>query len=397
MAVALSIAGCVGYLWTLLAVKSAFNQHLTRHYLEDSAIFVKNDETRVFHNNKNHDIRVTKIVQDQISKEGQIDLRPTSPASQNLPMKHIHLTVSERHHLKDTAMFVKNNEILVFYNVFTQNKVHAIRVTKIVQDQISNLRSYHKVFVRSIGAPLQIIDAIKNATLLRHDEKGDEPETLHMLWEYCKIHPKKKVVYIHTKGSFHPSSNQELQRKYNTKGALSDDCSNLPSSCNVCSSRMTPIPNPHSPGNMWLARCSYVQKLIDPNVLKEAMNRVIYHNLLADDACIGKGRFAAEHWIHSHPSVSPCDLDRNATYPWAYQHFNDVCPGYNFKMELKAAPRFNLSTYDIGAKECGRWGLILQDRLIEYQSLYGAKPSDSWWGWKMYKKETRKKIISNFF
>ena len=56
------------------------------------------------------------------------------------------------------------------------------------------------------------------------------------------------------------------RKEYFTVAALSEDCRNMPSSCNVCSMRMSPIPHPHTPGNMWAARCSYVSNLIDPNL-----------------------------------------------------------------------------------------------------------------------------------
>ena len=53
-----------------------------------------------------------------------------------------------------------------------------------------------------------------------------------------------------------------------------------------------------------------------------------------NNACIGKGRFAAEHWIHSHPSVMPCDLSKDKLCVWPY----DNIPSYYFEMDLKPAP-----------------------------------------------------------
>jgi len=32
----------------------------------------------------------------------------------------------------------------------------------------------------------------------------------------------------------------------------------------------------------------------------------------------------------------------------------------------------------------GKWGWPLDDRLAEYEALYGEQPSESWWGWKTY-------------
>ena len=90
--------------------------------------------------------------------------------------------------------------IPVFYNVFTGSEESIPRVKNIVKEQFSQLRpEQHEVFVRSIGVPFEI----ENATLVRHDEDGDEAQTLALLWQYCKDHPNPadesaKVVYLHS-------------------------------------------------------------------------------------------------------------------------------------------------------------------------------------------------------
>jgi hypothetical protein len=134
----------------------------------------------------------------------------------------------------------------VFYNLYTAEASDSERVTNLVLDQLSMLQPEHKVFVRSIGYPLDI----PNTTLLAHRQEGDETDTLHELWTYCTIQPKSKVVYLHSKGSFHSKPENELLRSFLTTGALSRECLELPKSCNICSSRMSPIPHPHTPGNL---------------------------------------------------------------------------------------------------------------------------------------------------
>jgi hypothetical protein len=136
-----------------------------------------------------------------------------------------------------------------------------------------------------------------------------------VLKQYCKDYPAAKVVYLHSKGSFNPMEVNERLRRFQTRGELLEECANLPSSCNVCSSRMSPIPHPHPSWNMWLAKCDYVQKLTNLMTLKKKTKELRYSpnngNKPRNNACIGKGRFAAEHWIHSHPSVMPCDLSKD--------------------------------------------------------------------------------------
>ena len=95
---------------------------------------------------------------------------------------------------------------------------------------------------------------------MQHYPEGGEDLTYHVLWNYCRNNPyhNAKVVYLHSKGSFHDSSQNTDLRKFITNSALSKECANLPDQCDVCSYRMSPFPYPHTSGNMWLARCDYV-------------------------------------------------------------------------------------------------------------------------------------------
>ena len=194
-------------------------------------------------------------------------------------------------------------------------------------------------------------------------------------------------------------------RDYLTVGALSEECRNMPSSCNVCSTRMSPLPHPHTPGNMWAARCSYVKKLIDPVSFQGEMfryyaegkqGRALQCNF-RNVWCVGRGRFAAEHWVHSHPDVQPCDLDNDSTFkwgapaPWHASHMAEVAKNCTAEkavgmktLSLSAAPRpaFN---YSVGAKHrCAFCGKDLAQRLDEYQFLYKQKPPSTWWGWNFF-------------
>jgi len=266
----------------------------------------------------------------------------------------------------------EQESIAVFYNVFTKSVDDIEKVNSIVKEQFDLLLPEHKVFVRSIGTELHI----DNVELIRHDAEGDESDTLQLLWEHCNNFPDSKVVYLHSKGSFHGTEDNEKLRRFLTRGALSKECANLPSSCNACSSRMSPIPHPHTPGNMWLARCDYIKKLFEPKNFQSKMQRA---PLKPATACAGRGRYAAEHWVHSHPDVMPCDVSGDEKYVWNY----DDIPGADFPINLKLAPRFDLDAYKTN-KMCAGWGESLEDRLAEYKYLYGEVPSESWWGWKLF-------------
>jgi hypothetical protein len=117
-------------------------------------------------------------------------------------------------------------------------------------------------------------------------------------------HADDTMVYIHNKGSFSPTKENTILRRLITPAALSRECSHMPSSCNTCSFRFSPLPHPHSPGNMWAARCSYIKLLMDPRKFKQNMSLLYPDKRKAYPEEVGTGRYSA---VHSHPAVSPCD------------------------------------------------------------------------------------------
>jgi hypothetical protein len=276
----------------------------------------------------------------------------------------------------------------VFYNLFVANATDSPRVKKLVLDQLSNLLPQHQpVHAHSIGYSMDI----PNTNLLEHHQEGTEIDSLYSLWEYCVFNPHSKVIYLHSKGSFHPKQANDDLRQFLTAGALSKECLQLPNTCNVCSSRMSPIPHPHTPGNMWLARCDYIQRLMNPRLFEAKMVTVttIPKKNSTSLACHGLGRYSAEHWVHSHPSCNPCDLSNDSKFTWAYQNV----PRANFEKQLAMAPRFHRNVYkhsrycrvyDSKKKYKTPIGFSVQARLQEYKQLYNASPDESWWGWEFY-------------
>ncbi|GKY93231.1 hypothetical protein MPSEU_000290800 [Mayamaea pseudoterrestris] len=269
----------------------------------------------------------------------------------------------------------------VFYNLFVVNETESKRVRQLVDEQLSILLPEHQVYMHSIGYPLDI----PGTTMLQHHEQGDEPLTLHSLWEYCTLQPNSKVVYLHAKGSFHPMPENEQLRRFLTAGALSEECLHLPDACNVCSSRMSPFPHPHTPGNMWLAKCQYIRQLIDPLLFQARMDDFAGKfkiGGLARYACYGLDRYAAEHWVHSHPTCKPCDLSEDSKFTWGYANI----PSANFSKRLSMAPRFNKSVYEheTFCRMPPFTGSLVTDRIAEFQELYNETPLNDWWGWDAY-------------
>jgi len=213
---------------------------------------------------------------------------------------------------------------------------------------------------------------------------GDEVLTLHKLWEYCLANPEKKVIYMHSKGTFHPHAANDQLRNFLMEGIFSPECTHLPDSCNVCSSRASPEPHPHISGNMWLARCNYVQKLMDPFMFENAMQRrhIHIHTYIQvrsiPDCCEGSGRYSQEHWILSHPDHMMCDLFPSESYTWIYEGV----PPPRFSKVVKPFPRFRKSSF-VKPKHFCRPSTLTQ-RLVEYKALYSTKPTSLWWGWTYF-------------
>jgi hypothetical protein len=282
--------------------------------------------------------------------------------------------------LRNTKRSKSKLQVPVFYNLFVNDTADAQRVRYLVLEQFAYLQPEHDVYLHSIGVPLDNLSDV--AKLLGHHEQGTEMITLHSLWEYCSNNIESKVVYLHSKGSYTPTKQNDKLRRFLTGGALSRECLLLPSTCNVCSSRMSPIPHPHTPGNMWLARCDYISQLIDPYEFDERMGVIPNIDRNAEH-CVGRGRFAAEHWVYSHPLASPCDLSTNRKYVWGY---SEIPPNINFTKDLTLAPRFPLNRYIniVGCKSSDglNTGMTALERIQEYRILYNQVPTETWWGWE---------------
>ena len=275
---------------------------------------------------------------------------------------------------------MERTPIAIFYNLFVQNEADIQRVSNLVQEQFQWLNSslHNVVYVNSIGTPLPMIHNLTNATKIvsiGHQTEGNEIDTLQKLWEICNNTQNRDqmVVYLHSKGSFHPSEKNDKFRRFVTRGALSHECATLPHNCTVCSSRMSPTPHSHTPGNMWLAKCSYIQTLLPPYEFQIAMGST-------DNDFFGSGRYAAEHWVHSHPSNHPCDLYTNRDYVYGYGSVPSI-HDLESNWSLEMAPRFSSNAY-YPCQRCRRDSPTLEHRIDEYQRLYQVnKPEHDWWGW----------------
>jgi len=323
-----------------------------------------------------------------------------------------------------------NLEWAIFYNVFIpldrgdEGIQHVLRIVEEQMDQVgvSYASSIPSKPVTLYYATIGMEDAL-NATYmhylcsvrnnfrcqhLNHYAEGHEEKTLQHLWNFCRAYKDKKVIYIHTKGTFHTSfTGQDRWRRHCTMAATSQACLQpANNSCNTCGLLMQPLPAVHIPGNFWVSDCSYVQKLVAPNTLHTHMCEILLvyksleqkgvfqNNLFNLDAqFFGRVRFASEHWIGSHPAMVPCDLSITANMSYWMYGADRTLQEFDFAM----APRHDMNapwTYFEYVKQfqnvtsnpelLEREWYLLSGLLYKWFLLYNVMPDSSSWVWEWF-------------
>lgn len=252
--------------------------------------------------------------------------------------------------------------------------------------------------------------------------EGDEMLSLQPLYEYCVQHERDRVVYMHSKGTYTVSLQNNQLRTILMKAIMSNECLELPDKCDTCSTRFTFVPFLVYIGNMWVANCSYISKLIPPKDFESSKQRVIatmknndtttpignnnmwyqtkldnvtsYKSLarlmfwIDRDSWMGVGRYASEHWIGSHPDLKPCEVFGDDENPRIL---------YGKKINLRKFKPPNLQkiqdTMTTNASEAfwvkkspyvyHPW-YAKDGRLYEYKNLYSKVPQNGSWFYTLW-------------
>ena len=276
------------------------------------------------------------------------------------------------------ALFVpfSASSTAVFYNAFVSNEGNFDRVRAIAAEQWAQLdpRKHTPRTVVSIGVPLQLPLANKTVFL----KSGSEGNSLFLLWKHCKRHPTKTVMYLHSKGSYHSKPSNEQLRKYATYAASSPECTNMPIHCNVCGARMVPYPYPQVFGNMWTAKCSYVQHLVDPLAIGPTLISSNYPTW-----CTGKDRYAFEYWVLTHPAAKPCDVSPDTRYVKSDENI----PVQGTPFLLAMAPRvLDVAAYRKPFQWMWFWNKCpslksTRARILDtFAAMHPTANTDVWWG-----------------
>ena len=247
-----------------------------------------------------------------------------------------------------------------------------------------------------------------NCHWMGHWEQGQEDLTLSRLYQYCQHSPTAKVVYIHTKGSYHANGGRNHAWRWHlTQAALT--CAQETTTwsnyhCNLCGLQFYPVWTTFYPGNMWTASCSYVNQLWSPHEFGRRLETVI--ESARDDKSnkfvwtlynasnpgnLGLGRYAMEHWIASHPLVRPCEIATDSPHleVWYSKNVTQskaVLQAPQHGWETGGWFRWNATRVRklLLTPKVEKEYFLLPGLTYKWQQLYHQVPPLDSWVWKWY-------------
>lgn len=230
-----------------------------------------------------------------------------------------------------------------------------------------------------------------------------EEVTLELLHQYCLQHETHRVLYFHSKGSFHDTPKNSVWRRNMLEAVTSPDCLNPPdSTCNLCGLLFFPVWQMMMPGNFFVTSCSYVKELRSPLDYKERLTAIVhdrrnlgYSSRIYNPACynLGIGRFASELWIGSHPDMVPCDLagvadiDYWKTVPWETSSLNTtfgLAPRFPITDTWQNLKHDRLNRIQEKPNSLLREYYLLAGVLYRYAEIYQQLPGKSSWIWEWF-------------
>jgi hypothetical protein len=320
-------------------------------------------------------------------------------------LRHFSIRASPSHGsvlYSTTSEKSQHSSMTIFYNVFFGNDQNL--TLSIIREQMDIISQNHHLY----NATIQFV-VIGNNTFYptcknqicnvnKRLDTGDEVSTLQLLHDHCLERRNEQVIYLHSKGSFHRTPENDLLRPLLTRAAVSKECvlqnhnssTNVSSSCNICSSRFSPYPHWHAAGNMFRASCEYIAKLLPPVFFSTMMDNMIQtvkakKRIKRNLACwkLGCGRYSAEHWAHTHPDVIPCDVYQGK-FVWGNDDLEESMNESTRQVQVMKAPRFSRNFYFKNSLHIKPYFFGKDYRLLELEILYGKEPPNSSWFWSFY-------------
>lgn len=295
--------------------------------------------------------------------EGNATLSNPCQLLVSLPVEE---TVSNQTYPSDSK---KLPSVAIFLHIYVPKEEditradHVKRATRIIHQQLKHVSEGVAtvqgieplaLYYTTVGRELQpgYVDSICrnhskyfHCNHLQHLDRGFEEHTLGAMYEHCQEYNDDRVIYLHTKGSYHSSKAQARWRRHMTDAVAGHDCVEQAHNkdCDLCGLLFLPRPSLHFTGNMFNAKCRYIQKLTHPEEFQEKMVKVdtkardwmqqgiLQSNMLNVEEPWNAGidRFAMEHWHGSHPSAQKiCDVSNGSRIQyWQQIRAMDRNPG----------------------------------------------------------------------
>lgn len=349
---------------------------------------------------------------------GRLLLKSPFPSGEAL-RTHFESTYFHSEESKEDKQLPK---VAIFLNAFFSPEDPTAGI-EIVEEQVRQINKSHlaadqkqvEIHITSMGNELfdnatrvqEFCNNISNVQCI-HDnylKQGYEIDTLSRLYEYCQANTNGKAIYIHNKGSFHPSLTNMRWRRAMLDAVTDRSCVSADNACNVCGLQFAAPPRMFSllfPGNFFVASCSYVNQLYHPKPFYDEMvklhermrlwirqGRLNCYLKARKPWNIGSGRYTPEHWIASHPNVSPCDLSTHVDY-WYWRKHNHSRdefqwsmfprPGLNNTLEFDGQGVLMQNNPDLRLREY----FLLPGLFFRWLHLYNATPPDDSWIWKWF-------------
>ena len=153
------------------------------------------------------------IGQDSAGTVSQVVNTTTVASEEPPPMSHQNSSTT----MKTIPLSHDSTDDAIFYNIYidpasnTAKREFSLDIVKEQLQQILNVGRDRVVYYSLIGYNLPhtndrfCLPGLK-CVRLQYVESGFEEVTLQSLYGYCATHPTARVTYIHSKGTFNPSS-----------------------------------------------------------------------------------------------------------------------------------------------------------------------------------------------
>lgn len=375
-------------------------------------------------------------------RSGQLSIPPSS-SSESIVANAKQFNPSDFRH--KSISLPRDTSNVVFYNLYIPNDAEAVEhVIEVVMEQLGQVAKSLRLLDRNRRGTALFYNLIGNRYALSENrmekicialspnlyckqlayyETASESVTLQDLYDYCQNDDvaDERVTYLHAKGSYHQTEVNTNWRRALTDAVVHPDCLFPPDDrCNVCGAQFYTRFATMFPGNMWTARCSYVNKLLPPldggeygkrkeesviNFLKYRLWGQLVTTLMEDRVdYFGLGRYQLEHWIGSHPSIMPCEVHSEEVnlesmitgrvtheeYAWGLgpRRENVTDEIWPARIRLNDSKDAQFLEY-----------YYLPGNLIKWFSLYGSEgiPADNSWVWKYFPGGDRwKKLVDKY-